>query len=436
MADGFYIRNSTPFALRFEAYDANSVRIAQNAPVVGSQSVRYISTQHIGSADFIFVLCFYDDEHFNPPPGINIVADNHGEGHSGGGGFSVQIPNGWGFGVSASGGYSWSVTGAFAQPSAVARMDLVSYPIPGDMLTKTVSCAGMEVTTGQNASKGTDLQCVFVTDPYSGTEVGSVTSTTSTTPNPAAGLTTTWPYLGRTGDMVLLGIDDGVSSGNVGYLVTKLSLQTPFSAEPWSTIPNSGNVGSVTLMKDGGLLGVGRPMSGPFSPDLQGGGQLYTRRTLYTEWELVQGSVPVWCVTTMKDGVILAVGTDGKLYKKTQLTAPWDGPLPNSAGVRSVAMVATDQSLLGVGAGGDLFTKRDLTENSQWVLAASTNGTVISVSILQDGTILAISQDHKLHTMKSLPSTPTAAAWNHIPDSGAVLAVCEVPKSYLNVVGW
>ena len=166
--DGFYVKNLTPHVLRFEAYDANSQRMIQDAPTIINQTARYISTEHMGSADYIYLLCFFDSEHYNPPPGIGIIADGHGS--SGGGGLSISIA-GFGFGASGSGGVT--VTDAFSQPSLVARMDLKAYATPGHPpypATHRWSC--MEVTEVLNDKGVKVLQPVFVVDAITGEEVG------------------------------------------------------------------------------------------------------------------------------------------------------------------------------------------------------------------------------------------------------------------------
>ena len=123
--DGFYVMNkSNNQIFRAEAYNANKQRIIQDSPPIpgpSSGGCRYISTEHIGSAGFIYLLIFFEEDNYNPPPGIGIISDGHGSG--GGGGVSI-------FGFGASGSGSVSVTDAFSQPAAAAQMNLRGYQTP------------------------------------------------------------------------------------------------------------------------------------------------------------------------------------------------------------------------------------------------------------------------------------------------------------------
>lgn len=103
------IVNQTGHVMRFEAYDANKQRMDQSDPAIESGQARYVNQDHIGSANYFYILAFYDTEQFNAPPGMDIV-----QGSSGGGG-GVTIA---GFGVSANA----TVTTAYSQPVAAAKV--------------------------------------------------------------------------------------------------------------------------------------------------------------------------------------------------------------------------------------------------------------------------------------------------------------------------
>ena len=129
--DGFYIRNlclekvgdrQQTATLRIEAYDANKQRIEQDSPAIPYARTRYVSTQHIGSAPFVYLLFFFDSEQFNPPPGIGII-----QGTSGGGGSIGISVNGTGVSLGASA----TVTEGYSQPTAVLKMELIEHVSPG-----------------------------------------------------------------------------------------------------------------------------------------------------------------------------------------------------------------------------------------------------------------------------------------------------------------
>lgn len=168
MKNGFYIQNASgvmgrhPAVLRMEAYDANKQRIGKvSGPVEYNNGMRLISADHIGSADHIYLLVFYDSPNYNPPPGIGIISGPHGSG--GGGGFSISI-GGSGFGVSGSG--SVTVTEAFSQPSLVAKMELKTYyhePKLG-WFGNTPQISAMAITTILDDNGDDKLVPVFVKD--------------------------------------------------------------------------------------------------------------------------------------------------------------------------------------------------------------------------------------------------------------------------------
>lgn len=101
------IMNQTGKNIRLEAYDANKQLMEQNDPVIPSGLGRYVNQDHVGSADYFYLLAFYDSQDFNAPPGIGII-----EGTSGAG---VEIEGT---------GMSVEVTTAYSQPSAAAKVGL------------------------------------------------------------------------------------------------------------------------------------------------------------------------------------------------------------------------------------------------------------------------------------------------------------------------
>ena len=105
------IDNKTGHDIIFEAYTADKDLMTQSAPVIPSGLARYVNTEHVGSAEYFFLLAFYTEEGFSAPPGIGIIQGVHG----GGGGVTI-----FGFGASARA----TVTTAYAQPVAACKVGL------------------------------------------------------------------------------------------------------------------------------------------------------------------------------------------------------------------------------------------------------------------------------------------------------------------------
>ena len=103
------IVNRTGETIKFEAYDANKVRMNQDDPGIAPGQARYVNQDHEGSADYFFMLAFYATEGFTAAPGMNIIQGTQG------GGAGVTIA---GFGATASA----TVTVAYAQPVAAAMV--------------------------------------------------------------------------------------------------------------------------------------------------------------------------------------------------------------------------------------------------------------------------------------------------------------------------
>lgn len=115
--------------LRFAPYDANKNMLASTDEPVAVGDYHFLPITDAGTAGFIFVLVFFDDPQYNPPPGIGIVADGHGSGEGGGGGAGITI-DGFGLSVSGSKSASVTVTGAFSQPFAAVQVDVKTYQTP------------------------------------------------------------------------------------------------------------------------------------------------------------------------------------------------------------------------------------------------------------------------------------------------------------------
>ena len=103
------IVNRTGHIINFQAYDADKVHMVQFAPAIASGQARYVNQDHLGSADYFYILAFFTTQEFNPPPGIGIASGPLGAG----GGITI---------AGTGGSFSATVTQAFSQPVACAKV--------------------------------------------------------------------------------------------------------------------------------------------------------------------------------------------------------------------------------------------------------------------------------------------------------------------------
>lgn len=112
----------------------------------------------------------------------------------------------------------------------------------------------------------------------------------------------------------------------------------------------------------------------------------------------------------------------GKLYTRSSLQSNW-APVSNTNGNVIAVCYMNDGTILGVGSNYKLYTRQTL--NANWVLT-NNQGKVKSVTQLLDGTILGVGLDNKLYARTTPNST-----WRHISNQdGAVISVTELPYNY------
>ncbi|WP_414523810.1 LamG-like jellyroll fold domain-containing protein, partial [Umezakia ovalisporum] len=67
--------------------------------------------------------------------------------------------------------------------------------------------------------------------------------------------------------------------------------------------------------------------------------QLYTRKTLTSNWEHIPNSGSVLGITVMADGTIVGIGMNNQLYTRKTLTSNWEH-IPNSGSVLGITVMA------------------------------------------------------------------------------------------------
>lgn len=168
---------------------------------------------------------------------------------------------------------------------------------------------------------------------------------------------------------------------------------------PWTTVPGAVSVASAIPTRALGYVALGT------------NGRLYSRRSLHGgDWALV-ASNNTQTMTAIVDyqGGLLAFGTDGYLYRRADLSAPWVRSL-YSPGFKSLS-VSPDNTLVAVSHDGGVWTARDL--QSFWS-GQPLGRTVSSVAVLSNGVYLALDASGALF---SRPSLDPALSWTQV--SGA-----------------
>lgn len=188
----------------------------------------------------------------------------------------------------------------------------------------------------------------------------------------------------------------GITVNNTLCIRTSLNSQ-------WINVPNSGSIGDISVLKNGTLLACGTDH------------KLYTRATLISPWVQVPNSGDVVSTTIMLDGTtILGVGTDQTLYTRAGLNSPWVR-IANSGAVLC-ATVMKDGTILGLTTNWGLATRATLT--SPWVNVP--NSAPCSVpTIMPDGSIIAIRPSGQDLWTRATLSSP----WVQVPNSGAVINI-------------
>ncbi len=180
----------------------------------------------------------------------------------------------------------------------------------------------------------------------------------------------------------------------------------------WVKTPQQwGKVKSLAITKEGLILGVGID------------NKLYSRAGLDAPWvkerDPCDGKM-VKSITVAEDGTIYGVGMDHKIYTRANLDALWFKAPDMGGEVQAITMMA-DGTFLGVDMDNKLCTRVRL--ESPWVKAPDYGAKIADVSVMRNGTILGVGVDHRLYIRPSLEED-----WTVAPDgSGKVLGIACYP---------
>jgi hypothetical protein len=175
--------------------------------------------------------------------------------------------------------------------------------------------------------------------------------------------------------------------------------------------PAKGGVIAITVMKNGTILGVGANK------------RLYVRTSLDANWVETTHSneVNILTIAMMNDGKILAVGDNyTTLYTCDDINGTWVTVTEKTNRVSGIA-VMKDGQILGIDDNRCLLVRATL--NSDWVAVAN-SGYVVAISVMRDGKILGIGNDYStLYTRNGLDQ-----AWVPAKQTGgSVFAIACIP---------
>jgi len=161
-------------------------------------------------------------------------------------------------------------------------------------------------------------------------------------------------------------------------------------------------------------------------------GKLYSRQGLSAPWELINDNTSnCQAVCTMNDGKgLLGIGANN-IVRKTAYDANWSASVKNACCAISVAM-GQDGTVIGVGTDNTLYSKAGV--NDSWVKASSPGEQVYSIAIAPDGSLFAVGGGGgQLWTKQSYKNLPSQQ-WQS-QGSCCVKAITIAPDGTLIGVG-
>ncbi|MBE9239357.1 hypothetical protein IQ227_25975, partial [Anabaena aphanizomenioides LEGE 00250] len=131
-------------------------------------------------------------------------------------------------------------------------------------------------------------------------------------PDSAQGVTSWNTGIGNEWVVEIISTSDKTIPGVIGIGTNNQLYTRKTLTSNWEHIPNSGSVIGITVMSDGTIVGIGT------------NNQLYTRKTLSSNWEHIANSGSVLGITVMPDGTIVGIGMNNQLYTRKTLTSNWE----------------------------------------------------------------------------------------------------------------
>jgi len=129
---------------------------------------------------------------------------------------------------------------------------------------------------------------------------------------------------------------------------------------------------------------------------------------------------------------IIGVGTDGNLYSRQGLDAPWEKINDNSNGNIATVFTGNDGKLYGtINKNNNTIVYKNNWSDSVWSQSISGSCCVLGAAMGQDGTIVGIGTDNTLYSKPNLNG-----AWTHTASAGERCASITIaPDGSVLVVG-
>jgi hypothetical protein len=170
---------------------------------------------------------------------------------------------------------------------------------------------------------------------------------------------------------------------------------------------------------------------------LKNDGRLYSSKTLEGEWVLIEDdSYGLKSICTGNDGKMLIISDSNNniFTKPTWNSEKWEGPITDPCCVLSVAM-GKDGTLVGVGMDNRLWSKSTL--NGSWSLTTSAEAGefCLSVCIAPDDSIYVIGANNHIYKKPSY-KTLTTTSWEDLGNNTCcVIAITIAPDGTLLGIG-
>jgi hypothetical protein len=126
--------------------------------------------------------------------------------------------------------------------------------------------------------------------------------------------------------------------------------------------------------------------------------------------------------------IIIGIGTDGRLYSRQGLSAPWTIINDNTANCQAICTMSDGKGMLGI-SGNNLNRKSSYDTN--WIGKTKNACCAISVAMGQDGTVIGVGTDNLLYSKAGVD-----AAWQPASSAGEVIySVAIAPDGSIFVIG-
>ena len=152
-----------------------------------------------------------------------------------------------------------------------------------------------------------------------------------------------------------------------------------------------------------------------------------------TEWKsVIKQNCCVISVAMAKDGTLVAIGTDNKLYSKPSLEGIWQKTSSPSEWVSSIC-IAPDGSIFAIGKNQGIFKKDSYQNlaNQSWKYQGNSSCCVKAITIAPDGTFIGVGTDNQLYTKRSYKDL--SGEWKGpYSNSCCILGITTIPNPNYN----